>query len=299
MLLFWGRCASAFGCWCSCVDLELAASMLSGQRDDRRAPRGRSASTSAGAAPCPLACPIHALSLACQPDLGERGPPPPLHSQPTHLVLQASRTLRWRSTSTRAGTTRSLPSQPTHLVLQTSRTRRGRGTSTRAGTTPTHLAPTGSADQPDAKWEEHLNQGWDRERAAAIASGVPELELQAPSEQRPHKVSYKLRVADPKVRTPWVVWCWVGAWGYRRAAPAPTSSAAFADPEGRTRFRSGGMEWSSMGTVAAARTRPATRCRRQLRGRAGGGGLCRWQSVSAWVAPFADALLPALMPQQH
>ena len=269
MLLFWGRCASAFGCWCSCVDLELAASMLSGQRDDRRAPRGTSASTRAGAAPRPLACPIHTLSLAGQPDLGERGPPPPLHSQPTHLVLQTSRTLS------------------------------GRGTSTRAGTTPTHLAPTGSADQPDAKWEEHLNQGWDRERAAAIASGVPELELQAPSEQRPHKVSYKLRVADPKVRTPWVVWCWVGAWGYRRAAPAPTSSAAFADPEGRTRFRSGGMEWSSMGTVAAARTRPATRCRRQLRGRAGGGGLCRWQSVSAWVAPFADALLPALMPQQH
>eukprot|EP00887_Chlorella_sp_A99_P002358 scaffold10.g2358.t1 len=52
--------------------------------------------------------------------------------------------------------------------------------------------------QPDAEWEEFMNKGWDREAAARIAAELPELELQAPSEQRSHKISYKLSVADPE-----------------------------------------------------------------------------------------------------
>ena len=49
------------------------------------------------------------------------------------------------------------------------------------------------AGEADAEWEEYLNQGWDRQRAAGIAAGLPELELQRDSEQRPHKISYKLK----------------------------------------------------------------------------------------------------------
>ena len=48
----------------------------------------------------------------------------------------------------------------------------------------------------DADWEAHLDEGWDRDRAAAVASRFPELVLQQVSEQRPHKVSYKLYAAD-------------------------------------------------------------------------------------------------------
>ncbi|PSC72019.1 Sucrose-phosphatase 2 [Micractinium conductrix] len=50
---------------------------------------------------------------------------------------------------------------------------------------------------PDEEWEAHLNEGWDRARAAACAAELPELTLQQESEQRPHKISYKLRVNDP------------------------------------------------------------------------------------------------------
>ncbi|KAL4440460.1 hypothetical protein ABPG75_003461 [Micractinium tetrahymenae] len=51
--------------------------------------------------------------------------------------------------------------------------------------------------QADAEWEAHLNEGWDRAAAEGIAAKLPELEMQRESEQRPHKISYKLRVADP------------------------------------------------------------------------------------------------------
>lgn len=50
--------------------------------------------------------------------------------------------------------------------------------------------------QPDAEWEAFLDEGWDRECAAAVASRFPELVLQQVSEQRPHKASYKLFAAD-------------------------------------------------------------------------------------------------------
>lgn len=49
----------------------------------------------------------------------------------------------------------------------------------------------------DREWESYLDEGWDRERAAAVAGRFPELVLQEQSEQRPHKVSYKLFAADP------------------------------------------------------------------------------------------------------
>lgn len=49
----------------------------------------------------------------------------------------------------------------------------------------------------DAEWESYLDEGWDRETAAAVGSRFPELVLQQQSEQRPHKVSYKLFAADP------------------------------------------------------------------------------------------------------
>lgn len=49
---------------------------------------------------------------------------------------------------------------------------------------------------PDSEWEAHLDEGWDRERVAAVSGRFPELILQQQSEQRPHKVSYKLFAAD-------------------------------------------------------------------------------------------------------
>ena len=49
---------------------------------------------------------------------------------------------------------------------------------------------------PDADWEAYLEEGWDRERTAAVASRFPELVMQQVSEQRAHKVSYKLYAAD-------------------------------------------------------------------------------------------------------
>lgn len=48
----------------------------------------------------------------------------------------------------------------------------------------------------DVEWEAHLDQGWDRDTAAAVSSRFPELILQQVSEQRPHKISYKLYAAD-------------------------------------------------------------------------------------------------------
>ena len=52
--------------------------------------------------------------------------------------------------------------------------------------------------KPDAEWEAYLDAGgWDREQAAAVAGRFPELVLQRSSEQRPHKVSYKLYAKDP------------------------------------------------------------------------------------------------------
>lgn len=52
--------------------------------------------------------------------------------------------------------------------------------------------------EADAEWEAHLNQGWDRGAAEGVAASMPELEMQRESEQRPHKISYKLRVSDPE-----------------------------------------------------------------------------------------------------
>jgi len=48
----------------------------------------------------------------------------------------------------------------------------------------------------DPEWEAYLDQGWDRDTAAAVGSRFPELVLQQQSEQRPHKISYKLYAAD-------------------------------------------------------------------------------------------------------
>lgn len=51
--------------------------------------------------------------------------------------------------------------------------------------------------QPDVQWEEYLNQGWDREKVCSVAAQFPELKMQDPSEQRTHKVSFKLSVPNP------------------------------------------------------------------------------------------------------
>lgn len=40
---------------------------------------------------------------------------------------------------------------------------------------PAPPPPTGA---PDEEWEEFLNQGWDRAKAAEIAAGLPDLVLQ-------------------------------------------------------------------------------------------------------------------------
>jgi sucrose-6F-phosphate phosphohydrolase len=48
----------------------------------------------------------------------------------------------------------------------------------------------------DPEWEAFLDQGWDRDTAAAVGSRFPEIVLQQQSEQRPHKISYKLYAAD-------------------------------------------------------------------------------------------------------
>lgn len=52
--------------------------------------------------------------------------------------------------------------------------------------------------QPDEEWEEHLNEGWDRAAAEGVAAQLPDLVLQRDSEQRPHKISFKLSVPDPE-----------------------------------------------------------------------------------------------------
>eukprot|EP00890_Picochlorum_soloecismus_P001484 jgi/Picsp_1/2336/NSC_05799-R1_sucrose phosphatase len=49
---------------------------------------------------------------------------------------------------------------------------------------------------PDAEWERYLDEGWDREQVVTIVNRFPELVMQQASEQRPHKVSYKLYAAD-------------------------------------------------------------------------------------------------------
>jgi hypothetical protein len=59
-------------------------------------------------------------------------------------------------------------------------------------TLPCRAVPT-PAGTPDGEWEAYLNQGWDRARACAIAAELPDLVLQQDSEQRAHKISYKLR----------------------------------------------------------------------------------------------------------
>ncbi|KAL4520971.1 hypothetical protein Ndes2526B_g00149 [Nannochloris sp. 'desiccata'] len=53
----------------------------------------------------------------------------------------------------------------------------------------------------DPEWEAFLDQGWDRDTAAAVGSRFPELVLQQQSEQRPHKISYKLYAADTSQAT--------------------------------------------------------------------------------------------------
>lgn len=49
---------------------------------------------------------------------------------------------------------------------------------------------------PDSEWEKYLDDGWDRDHVVTIVSRFPELVMQQASEQRPHKVSYKLYAAD-------------------------------------------------------------------------------------------------------
>lgn len=48
----------------------------------------------------------------------------------------------------------------------------------------------------DTQWEAYLNEGWDRDAVSTVGSRFPELILQEITEQRPHKVSYKLYAAD-------------------------------------------------------------------------------------------------------
>eukprot|EP00884_Botryococcus_braunii_P008077 jgi/Botrbrau1/17270/Bobra.0015s0028.1 len=56
----------------------------------------------------------------------------------------------------------------------------------------------GADAEPDRKWFEALDVGWDRDAALAAAAAFPELRLQAPTEQRPHKISYHLDVEGLK-----------------------------------------------------------------------------------------------------
>ncbi|CAG9465152.1 unnamed protein product [Pedinophyceae sp. YPF-701] len=44
----------------------------------------------------------------------------------------------------------------------------------------------------DPEWIAHLDEGWDREKACAIAREFSELKPQRDSEQRPHKISFHL-----------------------------------------------------------------------------------------------------------
>jgi len=44
----------------------------------------------------------------------------------------------------------------------------------------------------DQEWYQHLDQGWDRNKACTIARGFPDLQFQQDSEQRPHKISFHL-----------------------------------------------------------------------------------------------------------
>lgn len=86
----------------------------------------------------------------------------------------------------------------------------------RCGCSPGALnpAPPLRAGQADEEWEAYLNQGWDRAAAAAAAASHPELTLQRDSEQRPHKISYKLRWAG------WGVLWWAGSLLGRWRMPA-------------------------------------------------------------------------------
>lgn len=53
------------------------------------------------------------------------------------------------------------------------------------------------AGEPLRSWEQHLDAGgWDRESTLRAARETPGLELQRASEQRPHKISFKVRGAD-------------------------------------------------------------------------------------------------------
>jgi len=52
-------------------------------------------------------------------------------------------------------------------------------------------------NQPNKEWERYLDQGWSRDKVASIAAQFPDLVLQEPSEQRPHKVSFKLTASNP------------------------------------------------------------------------------------------------------
>ena len=84
------------------------------------------------------------------------------------------------------------PRTYTHSRAHTHTHTHAAATATAISATSTHTQPP-SAGQPDAEWEQYLNEGWDRHRASAIAAQLPELLLQAPSEQRSHKISYKLK----------------------------------------------------------------------------------------------------------
>jgi len=62
------------------------------------------------------------------------------------------------------------------------------------GTEIFYEATAESEPVPDPKWIELLNQGWDRSAVVECAAQLSGLSLQAESEQRPHKVSYRVGV---------------------------------------------------------------------------------------------------------
>ncbi|KAA6424811.1 MAG: sucrose phosphate phosphatase [Trebouxia sp. A1-2] len=52
----------------------------------------------------------------------------------------------------------------------------------------------GAEPQPDKKWTQLLDQGWNRKAALEAAAQLSELKPQSESEQRPHKLSYIVSV---------------------------------------------------------------------------------------------------------
>ncbi|KAL3139446.1 hypothetical protein ABBQ38_003776 [Trebouxia sp. C0009 RCD-2024] len=52
----------------------------------------------------------------------------------------------------------------------------------------------GAEPQPDKKWTQLLDQGWNRQAALDAAAQLPALVPQGESEQRPHKLSYHVKV---------------------------------------------------------------------------------------------------------